>query len=120
MAQTDSKEFFPVPIECIPTQIFLLKEYFQRDVKRLEAGFPNNSGKGKPGIKNLTFHRDTIDELSISKYAELFKKAVNEWKINPVTAAVVLIQYPKRLSRSSYLIDSINEEMMSSISKSIC
>ena len=58
-----------------------------------------------------------MDELSISKYAELFKKAVNEWKINPVTAAVILIQYPKRLSKSSLVIDSINEEMMSSILK---
>ncbi|MCE7857846.1 MAG: hypothetical protein DYG97_15165 [Ignavibacteria bacterium CHB3] len=60
---------------------------------------------------------DTIDELSISKYAELFKKAVNEWNINPVNAAVILIQYPKRLSRSSYVIDSIDEKMMSSILK---
>ena len=87
-------------------------------MNRLKPGYQNNSGKDRTGIRNLNIPPDTIDELSISKYAELFKKAVNEWKINPVTAAVVLIQYPKRLSRSSYVIDSINEEMMTSILKS--
>ncbi len=56
--------------------------------------------------------------MSISKYAELFKKAVNEWKINPTIAAVVLIQYPKRLKKSYLKIDLINDEMLSSILKS--
>ncbi len=44
-------------------------------------------------------------------------EVAKEWNINPVNAAVILIQYPKRLSRSSYVIDSIDEKMMSSILK---
>lgn len=86
-------------------------------IKKIKSLLPEQFWKRQAWYKELNIPPDTIDELSISKYAELFKKAVSEWKINPVTAAVVLIQYPKRLSRSGYVIDSINEEMMSSILK---
>jgi glutamyl-tRNA(Gln) amidotransferase subunit E len=86
-------------------------------IKKIKSQLPEQFWKRQVWYRELSIPPDTIDELSISKYAELFKKAVNEWKINPVTAAVVLIQYPKRLSRSSFVIDSINEEMMSSILK---
>ncbi len=104
-------------IECILIQIFLLKEYEDERRNKIKSWLPEQFWKRQQWYRELNIPPDTIDELSISKYAELFKKAVNEWKINPVTAAVVLIQYPKRLSRSSYVIDSINEEMMSSILK---
>ncbi|NWG27582.1 MAG: Glu-tRNA(Gln) amidotransferase subunit GatE [Ignavibacteriaceae bacterium] len=86
-------------------------------INKIKSWLPEQFWKRQAWYKELGIPADTIDELSISKYAELFKKAVNEWKINPVTAAVVLIQYPKRLSRSGYVIDSINEEMLSSILK---
>jgi len=84
---------------------------------QIKSWLPEQFWKRQAWYKELGIPADTIDELSISKYAELFKKAVNDWKINPVTAAVVLVQYPKRLIRSGYVIDSINEEMMSSILK---
>jgi glutamyl-tRNA(Gln) amidotransferase subunit E len=84
---------------------------------KIKSWLPEQFWKRQAWYKELHIPPDTIDELSISKYAELFKKAVNEWKINPVTASVILIQYPKRLSRSGYVIDSIDEEMMSSILK---
>jgi glutamyl-tRNA(Gln) amidotransferase subunit E len=84
---------------------------------KIRTWLPEQFWKRKEWYKELKIPPDTIDELSISKYAELFKKAVNDWKINPVTAAVILIQYPKRLSRSGYVIDSINEEMLYSILK---
>jgi glutamyl-tRNA(Gln) amidotransferase subunit E len=85
--------------------------------EQIKTWLPEQFWKRQSWYKELNIPDDTINELSISKYAALFKKAVNEWKINPTTAAVILIQYPKRLSRSSYVIDSINEEMMSSILK---
>ncbi len=80
---------------------WLPEQFWQRQVWYKEFGIP----------------ADTIDELSISKYAKLFKKVVNEWKVNPVTAAVVLIQYPKRLKKSFLNTESLDEEMMFSILK---
>ena len=93
------------------------KKIAEDRIKKIKSWLPEQFWNRQQWYKELNIPPDTIDELSISKYAELFKKAVREWKVNSTTAAVVLIQYPKRLSRSSYVIDSINEEMMSSILK---
>lgn len=93
------------------------KQIAPERIEKIKSWLPEQFWKRQQWYKELSIPPDTTIELSISKYAELFKKAVSEWKINPVTAAVILIQYPKRLSKSSYIIDSINEEMMSSILK---
>lgn len=93
------------------------KQIAPERIEKIKSWLPEQFWKRQQWYKELNIPPDTIDELSISKYAELFKKAVSEWKINPVTVAVILIQYPKRLSRSGYVIDSINEEMMSLILK---
>ncbi|MBK9098840.1 MAG: Glu-tRNA(Gln) amidotransferase subunit GatE [bacterium] len=84
-------------------------------INKIKSWLPEQFWKRQEWYRKLNIPPDTIDELSISKYAELFKKAVIGWRVNPTTAAVILIQYPKRLSRSSYVIDSINEEMMTAI-----
>ena len=86
-------------------------------INKIKSWLPEQFWKRQKWYKELAIPPDTIDELSISKYAELFKKAVNEWKINPVTAAVVLIQYPKRLKKGSLNFSSINEEIFSSVLK---
>jgi glutamyl-tRNA(Gln) amidotransferase subunit E len=84
---------------------------------KIKSWLPGQFWKRQAWYKELNIPPDTIDELSISKYAELFKKAVSEWKVNPVTAAVVLIQYPKRLKKRNFNNDFIGEEIMSSILK---
>jgi len=94
------------------------KQIAEDRIKKIKSWLPEQFWKRQTWYKELGIPADTIDELSISKYAELFKKAVTDWKTNPVTVAVFLIQYPKRLNRSGYVIDSINEEMMSAILKS--
>ena len=94
------------------------KQIAEGRIEKIKSWLPEQFWKRQTWYKELGIPADTIDELSISKYAELFKKAVTDWKTNPVTVAVFLIQYPKRLNRSGYVIDSINEEMMSAILKS--
>jgi len=86
-------------------------------IEKIKSWLPEQFWKRKEWYKELKIPPDTIDELSISKYAELFKKAVNEWKVNPTTAAVVLIQYPKRLKRGTLNFGQIDEDILSQILK---
>jgi len=93
------------------------KKIVAERINKIKSSLPEQFWIRKEWYKSLNIPPDTIDELSISKYAELFKKVVNEWKVNPTTAAVVLIQYPKRLKRSGYSIEIINEDILSAILK---
>jgi glutamyl-tRNA(Gln) amidotransferase subunit E len=93
------------------------KSLAEERIQKLRNDLPEQFWKRNEWYKSLKIPPDTIDELSISKFSELFKKAVNEYKINPVTASVVLIQFPKRLKKERYDVEKITVEMMDSIFK---
>ncbi|MBI1939322.1 MAG: Glu-tRNA(Gln) amidotransferase subunit GatE [Ignavibacteriales bacterium] len=86
-------------------------------LEKLQVNLPEKFWEREDWYNQLAIPQDTIRELSISKFAKLFKYVVNEWKINPTLAAVALIQYPKRLKRNGVDVALINEEMMREIFK---
>ena len=84
-------------------------------IEKIKSWLPEQFWKRQEWYRKLNIPPDTIDELSISKYARIFKIAVIGWRVNPVTAAVVLIQYSKRLKKSGHNTEILNEEIMSSV-----
>jgi len=84
-------------------------------LNKIKSRLPEQFWNRQEWYRKLGIPDDTVDELSISKFAEVFKKAVTNWKVNPVAAAVVLIQFPKRLKKNGYDINLLDENMMSSI-----
>lgn len=84
-------------------------------LNRLKENLPEKFWISEDWYKRLGIPADTIDELSISKFAKLFKYAVNEMKINPTLAAVALIQFPKRLKKMKFDTSLITVEMMKDI-----
>ncbi len=81
------------------------KKITNEKLSEIKKWIPEQFWNRQKWYKELGIPEDTIEELSISKYAELFKKAVKDWKVNPTTAAVVLIQYPKRLTKYGCMED---------------
>lgn len=84
-------------------------------LNKLKQNIPVKFWVSEEWYKKLGIPADTIDELSISKFAPLFKLVVNEWKINPTLAAVSLIQFPKRLKKMNFDTSLITVEMMKDI-----
>jgi len=87
-------------------------------LNKIRAWLPEQIWKRIEWYNKLEIPKDTIEELSISPYAELFNKAVKEWKVDPTTAAVFLIQFPKRLGKLGIQSAWLNEEIFRSILKS--
>ena len=85
---------------------------------KIKSWLPEQFWKRIEWYIKLGIPKDTIEELSVSNYAELFKKAVNDWKLNPTTVAVFLIQYPKRLKKRGVTTEWLNEIMLEEILKS--
>jgi glutamyl-tRNA(Gln) amidotransferase subunit E len=83
------------------------KKITQERLGIINQWLPEQFWKRQEWYRQLGIPQDTIEELSISKYAELFKKAVIEWKLNPTTAAVFLIQLPKRLKKNGCMIECL-------------
>jgi glutamyl-tRNA(Gln) amidotransferase subunit E len=87
-------------------------------LNKIRAWLPEQIWKRIEWYNKLEIPKDTIEELSISPYAELFNKAVKEWKVDPTTTAVFLIQFPKRLGKLGIQSAWLNEEIFRSILKS--
>jgi len=94
------------------------KKITKERIDKIKSWLPEQFWKRIEWYNKLEIPKDTIEELSVSKYAELFKKAVNDWKINPTTAAVLLIQYPKRLKKYGCMTEWLHERMFEGIFKS--
>lgn len=94
------------------------KKITKEKLDKIKTWLPEQFWKRIEWYNKLGIPKDTIEELSISPYAELFKKAVYDWKINSTTAAVLIIQYPKRLKKYGIQNDWLNEEIFESILKS--
>lgn len=86
-------------------------------VNELKEGLPEPYWEKIKWYQKLEIPEDTILQLAVSKYADLFETVVKEWKIDPTLAAVVLIQYPKRLRKRNLNIEMISVKMMECIFK---
>lgn len=93
------------------------KKITKEKLDKIKTWLPEQFWKRIEWYNKLGIPKDTIEELSISHYAELFKKAVNDWKINPTTAAVLIIQYPKRFRKYGIPNNWLSEEIFESILK---
>ncbi|MDX1702240.1 MAG: Glu-tRNA(Gln) amidotransferase subunit GatE, partial [Melioribacteraceae bacterium] len=75
------------PDTDLPPKIIL-----EDDLENIKQWLPEKFWIRQKWYKELGIPDDTIEELSISIFANLFKEAVLKWKLNPVLVAVVLIQ----------------------------
>ena len=91
------------------------KQIPDETIQRIKSWLPEHFWEREKWYRKLGIPADTIEDLSISPYAELFKTAVKEWKIDPTFTAVMLIQFPKRLRKKGYDTDILNEEKLSKI-----
>jgi len=91
------------------------KKITEEKLNEIKSWLPEKLWTRQKWYKGLRIPEDTISDLSISRHAEVFKKAVNELKVNPTTAAVVLIQYPKRLKKLGFNIEQLNGNIFEDI-----
>ena len=75
------------------------KKITDEQLNKIRQWLPEQFWVREKWYRELGIPEDTVSDLSTSYLAEIFKTAVKKWKVNPVTAAVFLIQYPKRLRK---------------------
>jgi glutamyl-tRNA(Gln) amidotransferase subunit E len=84
-------------------------------IEKIKSELPDPVWEREKWYHELKIPEDTIEELSVSKYAGLFKYAVNELKIDPILASVALIQFPKKLLKKKLRTGLLSTEVMKKI-----
>lgn len=84
-------------------------------IEAIRAAKPVPFWENEKWYRELGLPQDLILPLATSKYSKLFSKLVKDWAINPVLAAVVLIQFPKRLKKKKLNVSILNDEIFEKI-----
>ena len=108
---TGFERILPGPERMYPDTDLPPKRIADERITRIKSQLPEYYWERVKWYRELGVPEDCIEPLAVSKLAPLFKRAVTEFEINPVLAAVVLIQYPKRLKKMKVDYESIEENV---------
>ncbi|HOT97043.1 MAG TPA: Glu-tRNA(Gln) amidotransferase subunit GatE [bacterium] len=86
-------------------------------LERIRAGLPAPVWEREARYRKLGLPADTIAPLSASRWAPLFEQAIGNWGVPPKLAAVLLIQYPKRLRKRS--AGALSDDFMADLLKAL-
>lgn len=114
---TGFERILPGPERMYPDTDLPPKRIKSDRIKEIESQIHGFFCDREKWYKELEVPEDLIVPLAISKQAILFEEVVTKWEMNPKLAAVVLIQYPKRLKKMGLRFDSIDTKIIKDILK---
>ena len=96
------ERILPGPDRMYPDTDLPPKRIMPERLERLRAMLPARILTREGRYRELGVPEDLVAGLAASPLAPLFERAVGEWGVNPALAAVVLVQYPRRLKREAF------------------
>jgi glutamyl-tRNA(Gln) amidotransferase subunit E len=93
------ERILPGPDRMYPDTDLPPKRITEERLERVRATLPEYFWDREAEYRRLGVPEDVVKPLSISIYAELFKRLVREKGADPTTASVALIQFTKRLRK---------------------
>lgn len=109
------ERILPGPDRMYPDTDLPPKRISYERLEQIRLSVPDPIWEREEWLHTLGIPKDTIRPLAISPFYKLFNTAVKDWKLNPTYVAVSLIQFPKRMKRNGFSIDSLTHSAMESI-----
>jgi Glu-tRNA(Gln) amidotransferase subunit E-like FAD-binding protein len=109
------ERILPGPNRMYPDTDLPPKQVTPERLENIRSHLPIYFWELEDWYRKIGVPEDCVGPLAISPFAELFGRAVREWKLSSVLAAIVLIQYPKRLKHKGLPIEKLTSGMMESI-----
>ncbi|MBN2357447.1 hypothetical protein JXO59_15140, partial [candidate division KSB1 bacterium] len=106
------ERILPGPDRMYPDTDLPPKKVTPDRLQRIRQSLPQPVWEREHWYRQLGIPEDTIVPLTYSPWAELFATAVRDLQVPAVLAAVVLIQYPKRLHKKGMDINKLHAEFL--------
>jgi glutamyl-tRNA(Gln) amidotransferase subunit E len=106
------ERILPGPDRMYPDTDLPPKKVTEERLARIRAGLPVAVWTREAWYRELGLPADVVEPLSVSRLAGLFETLVKDWKIDPVAAAVALVQFPKRLKKKGLAPGALTEEVL--------
>ncbi|MBN2207485.1 MAG: Glu-tRNA(Gln) amidotransferase subunit GatE [Candidatus Aminicenantes bacterium] len=109
------ERILPGPDRMYPDTDLPPKRVTGERLERIRAGLPPRIVDREARYKALGIPDDLRIALARSARAGLFEAAAEDGKLPPVLAAVVLVQYPKRLRKKGLPADTLSDETLNAV-----
>jgi glutamyl-tRNA(Gln) amidotransferase subunit E len=106
------ERILPGPDRMYPDTDLPPKKVTEERLARIRAGLPVPVWTREAWYREIGLPADVIEPLSVSRLAGLFETLVKDWGIDPVAAAVALVQFPKRLKKKGLAPGALTEEVL--------
>ncbi|MCI0515847.1 hypothetical protein L0128_21755, partial [candidate division KSB1 bacterium] len=109
------ERILPGPNRMYPDTDLPPKRITAERLARIQTQLPPQVWALEAWYQELGVPADLVQPLAISPWTQLFKKLVKTWSLSPKLAAVVLIQYPKRLKARGLPVEHLNSDLLTQI-----
>jgi len=93
------ERILPGPDRMYPDTDLPPRRITREHLGRIRAGLPKPVWEVEERYRSLRVAPEDVTPLALSSFSTLFDQAVAEWRVPPPLAAMVIMQYPKRVAR---------------------
>ena len=93
------ERILPGPDRMYPDTDLPPKQVTEERLEQIRRGLPSPIWTREAWYRELGLPADVVEPLAVSLRAGFFEVLVKDWGVDPVAAAVALVQFPKRLKR---------------------
>ena len=113
------ERILPGPNRMYPDTDLPPKLITSERLERVRASLPPRILTREGRYRQLGIPEDLVAPLAASSSAPLFERAVGEWGVKPALAAVVLVQYPRRLKKRGLPVDRLEAVTFEAVLKAL-
>jgi glutamyl-tRNA(Gln) amidotransferase subunit E len=106
------ERILPGPDRMYPDTDLPPKKVTEERLAAIRSGLPVPIWTREAWYRELGLPADAVEPLAMSRLAGLFEILVKDWKIEPVAAAVALVQFPKRLKKNGLDPGLLTDEIL--------
>jgi glutamyl-tRNA(Gln) amidotransferase subunit E len=101
------ERILPGPDRMYPDTDLPPKKVTEERLARIRRGLPAPIWTREAWYRGLGLPEDVVEPLAMSRLAAFFEMLVRDWRVDPVAAAVALIQFGKRLKRKGLDVEAV-------------
>ncbi len=113
------ERILPGPDRMYPDTDLPPKRIPSERLGRLRASLPANILSRESRYREMGVPADLVERLASSPFAPLFEKAAGERRVKPALAAVVLVQYPRRLKKRGLPAERLDAGTMETVLRAL-
>jgi glutamyl-tRNA(Gln) amidotransferase subunit E len=113
------ERILPGPDRMYPDTDLPPKRITAERLERVRASLPPPILAREGRYRELGVPEDLVARLAASPLAPLFERAVGEWSVRPTYAAVILVQYPRRLKKRGLPVDRLDAATIEAVFRAL-